>query len=160
MVGALIIAFSNGLTSVLFGRFILGFAVSLSAISECIYIAEISIPNRRGGLVSLNELGITVGKLLVIFVCKIDYRFNNSIQFIFISLWYIHFLGILVSFLANYCLADVEGGWRVMFGMSAVAAIIQAVAMCFLPKVGCYLELFQYNKSNLIIIIPLPMFIK
>ena len=45
MVGALIIAFSNSFTSVLFGRFILGFAVSLSAISECIYIAEISIPN-------------------------------------------------------------------------------------------------------------------
>ena len=43
--------------------------------------------------------------------------------------------GILVSFLANYCLADVEGGWRVMFGMSAFAAIIQAVAMLFLPKV-------------------------
>ena len=45
------------------------------------------------------------------------------------------FLGILVSFLANYCLADVEGGWRVMFGISAVAAIIQAMAMIFLPKV-------------------------
>ena len=45
------------------------------------------------------------------------------------------FLGILVSFLANYCLADVEGGWRVMFGISAVAAIIQAIAMIFLPKV-------------------------
>ena len=40
-----------------------------------------------------------------------------------------------MSFLANYCLADVEGGWRVMFGMSAFAAIIQAVAMLFLPKV-------------------------
>ena len=46
--------------------------------------------------------------------------------------------GILVSFLANYCLADVEGGWRVMFGMSAFAAIIQAVAMLFLPKVYSY----------------------
>ena len=40
-----------------------------------------------------------------------------------------------MSFLANYCLADVEGGWRVMFGISAVAAIIQAIAMIFLPKV-------------------------
>ena len=40
-----------------------------------------------------------------------------------------------MSFLANYCLADVEGGWRVMFGMSAVAAIIQAIAMIFMPKV-------------------------
>ena len=61
-IGAFIVAFSKNFTSVLLGRFILGFAVSLSAIAECIYIAEISIPNRRGGLVSLNELGITVGK--------------------------------------------------------------------------------------------------
>ena len=61
-IGAFIVALSRNLFSVLFGRFILGFAVSLSAIAECIYIAEISIPNRRGGLVSLNELGITVGK--------------------------------------------------------------------------------------------------
>ena len=64
MIGALIVAFSKNFASVLFGRFVLGFAVSLSAIAECIYIAEISIPNRRGGLVSLNELGITVGNFL------------------------------------------------------------------------------------------------
>jgi hypothetical protein len=30
------------------GRFILGFAVALSAIAECIYIAEISTPEKRG----------------------------------------------------------------------------------------------------------------
>ena len=60
--GAIIVAFAKNLTSVLIGRFTLGFAVSLSAIAECIYIAEISTPSRRGGLVSLNELGITVGK--------------------------------------------------------------------------------------------------
>ena len=61
-IGAVIVALSKNLGSILLGRFILGFAVSLSAIAECIYIAEISIPNRRGGLVSLNELGITVGR--------------------------------------------------------------------------------------------------
>jgi SP family facilitated glucose transporter-like MFS transporter 12 len=34
----------------LVGRFILGFAVALSAIAECIYIAEISTPEKRGEL--------------------------------------------------------------------------------------------------------------
>ena len=48
------------------------------------------------------------------------------------------FIGILVSFLANYCLADVEGGWRVMFGISATAAIAQVFAMMFLPQVHNY----------------------
>ena len=46
------------------GRFVLGFAVSLSAIAECIYISEIAPPEKRGMLVSLNELGITIGILL------------------------------------------------------------------------------------------------
>ena len=44
-------------------------------------------------LVSLNELGITVG--------------------------------ILFAYLINYTFADVEGGWRIMFGLSAVIAVIQ-----------------------------------
>ena len=67
------------------------------------------------------------------------------------------FLGILVSFLANYCLADVEGGWRVMFGISAVAAIIQAIAMIFLPKVcrsGHKIELVTtILKFNCVVIV-------
>ena len=50
------------------GRFVLGFAVSLSAIAECIYISEIAPQEKRGMLVSLNELGITVGVLLVYLV--------------------------------------------------------------------------------------------
>ena len=44
--------------------FFSGFGVSLSAIAECVYISEISPPERRGLLVSLNELGITLGFLL------------------------------------------------------------------------------------------------
>ena len=65
------------------GRFILtfqcnfslcfpGFGVSLSAIAECVYISEISPPHRRGLLVSLNELGITLGFLLAYLI---DYAF-------------------------------------------------------------------------------------
>ncbi len=68
MVGALLIAATSSLTLILFGRFVLGFAVSLSAIAECIYISEISTPDRRGALVSLNELGITVGVLVAYIV--------------------------------------------------------------------------------------------
>ena len=62
--GALLIAATSSFSLILLGRFILGFAVSLSAIAECIYISEISTPERRGALVSLNELGITVGILV------------------------------------------------------------------------------------------------
>ena len=58
-----------------------------------------------------------------------------------------------MSFLANYCLADVEGGWRVMFGISAVAAIIQAIAMIFLPKVCRLGHIFEGVASDYDIIV-------
>lgn len=62
--GALLMAFSHSLLQLLIGRFTVGFAVSLSAMAECLYISEISAPSNRGLLISLNELGITVGLLL------------------------------------------------------------------------------------------------
>ncbi|KAI8499149.1 hypothetical protein Bbelb_229130 [Branchiostoma belcheri] len=50
------------------GRLVVGFAVSLSAIAECIYISEIAPSSKRGMLVSLNELGITLGILVAYLV--------------------------------------------------------------------------------------------
>jgi len=44
----------------LIGRFILGFAVALSAIAECIYIAEISTPEKRGDKNNLSFVLINV----------------------------------------------------------------------------------------------------
>ena len=67
-VGALLMAFSHSLLQLLFGRFTVGFAVSLSAMAECLYISEISAPSNRGLLISLNELGITLGLLLAYIV--------------------------------------------------------------------------------------------
>ena len=91
----------------LVGRFVLGFAVSLSAIAECIYISEIAPPEKRGMLVSLNELGITVG--------------------------------ILLAYLVNYTFADVDGGWRIMFGLSSVVAVAQGAVMAFMPRTPRFL---------------------
>ena len=73
--GALILSLTSSYALLLMGRFILGFAVSLSAIAECIYISELSTPEKRGMLVSLNELGITVG-ILVAFL--VNYIFADT----------------------------------------------------------------------------------
>lgn len=91
--GAVMISGSSTFFFLMLGRFILGFAVSLSAIAECIYISELSTPAKRGMFVSFNELAITVG--------------------------------ILIAFLVNYILADVPGGWRIMFSLSIGIAIFQ-----------------------------------
>lgn len=107
IVGALTLSLTSNLFFLLLGRFVLGFAVALSAIAECIYISELSTPEKRGMLVSLNELAITVG--------------------------------ILIAFLVNYCLAEVRNGWRVMFSLSVAAAIVQGIAMFFLPRTPQFL---------------------
>ncbi|XP_062586011.1 solute carrier family 2, facilitated glucose transporter member 12-like isoform X3 [Saccostrea cucullata] len=74
LVGALVLGFSPNYPSLIVGRLLLGFAVSLSATGECIYISEIAPPKKRGQLVSLNELGITLGLLLAYLV---NYLFIN-----------------------------------------------------------------------------------
>jgi len=106
-VGALVMAVANNLVVVLVGRFMVGFCVSLSAMSECTYIAEISHATHRGRLVTLNELGIT--------------------------------LGFLLAFIINYIFMTVESGWRYMFGLSGVVAVIQLFCMVFLPQTPHFL---------------------
>lgn len=43
-------------------------------------------------------------------------------------------LGVLASFLAGHLLRRVPGGWRYMFGLSAVLATAQLIGMMFMPR--------------------------
>ena len=62
--GAVVLTAAQSFSVFIIGRFIVGFSVSLSAVSDCIYISEIASSSRRGMLVSMNEMGITLGILL------------------------------------------------------------------------------------------------
>ncbi|CAH1774013.1 unnamed protein product [Owenia fusiformis] len=75
ILGAIILALAPNYPVLIVGRILVGFAVSLSAIAECVYISEIAPARRRGLLVSLNELGITLGLLLAYLV---NYLFINT----------------------------------------------------------------------------------
>lgn len=99
-IGALMMAMASDFGLLLLGRFILGFAVSLSAIAECIYIAEISTPEKRGMLVSLNELGITVGILIAFLVNYIFTDVEAGWRYMFgLSAFAAVFQGIAMLFL-------------------------------------------------------------
>jgi MFS family permease len=63
-VGALAVAFAPGVGFIIFGRFLLGLGVGLASMIVPLYIAEIAPANRRGALVSLNQLMTTIGILL------------------------------------------------------------------------------------------------
>lgn len=107
LAGALMMSLASSLGLLLVGRFLVGAGVSLSAISESCYISEISTAANRGRLVSLNELGIT--------------------------------LGFLLAFIVDYTFMDVTAGWRVMFGLSGVMAVIQLILMSFMPETPHFL---------------------
>lgn len=61
--GALVSAFAPGVFILVVGRVILGLAVGMASVVVPLYIAEMAPPDIRGGLVTLNQLMITVGIL-------------------------------------------------------------------------------------------------
>uniref|UniRef100_G3VUX9 Solute carrier family 2, facilitated glucose transporter member 12 n=2 Tax=Sarcophilus harrisii TaxID=9305 RepID=G3VUX9_SARHA len=62
--GSLVLILSLSYSILIIGRIAIGVSISLSSIATCVYIAEIAPQNRRGLLVSLNELMIVIGILL------------------------------------------------------------------------------------------------
>lgn len=63
--GFLTIAFSHSFGVLLLGRLLCGLAVGLISVAVPVYIAEISPTPLRGGLGSINQLGVTIGILVV-----------------------------------------------------------------------------------------------
>lgn len=64
IIGTIFLSEAVGFDSLLIGRLILGFAIGITSMAVPLYIAEISPPQSRGALVSLNQLLVTVGILL------------------------------------------------------------------------------------------------
>ncbi|XDV52118.1 hypothetical protein PO909_020882 [Leuciscus waleckii] len=62
--GTIILTASMSFSALVVGRAVIGFAMSISSMSCCIFVSEMVAPNRRGLMVSLYEVGITVGILL------------------------------------------------------------------------------------------------
>lgn len=53
----------NSFLALVIGRITIGFAMSVSSMSCCLFVSEVVSPDRRGFLVTLYEAGITVGIL-------------------------------------------------------------------------------------------------
>src|SRR5438105_5464152 len=61
--GSLLSAAAPGVATLIAGRFVIGVAIGLSSVAAPLYIAELASANRRGTLVSLFQLAVTVGIL-------------------------------------------------------------------------------------------------
>jgi MFS family permease len=75
VLGVLLAAFTPTFQVLLVARVIIGLAVGSASMSVPLYIGEIAPPRLRGGLVSLNQLAITLGILISYLV---DYGLSSS----------------------------------------------------------------------------------
>ncbi|XP_054797685.1 sugar transporter ERD6-like 6 [Prosopis cineraria] len=64
IIGWLIISFAKDSSFLYLGRLLEGFGVGVISYTVPVYIAEISPQNLRGGLVSVNQLSVTIGIML------------------------------------------------------------------------------------------------
>jgi len=74
IIGTAIAAFAHHIIGIISGRFLIGIAIGIGSYTAPLYIAEVAPYHLRGGLVSLNQLAITIGIL-----CSylINYAFTN-----------------------------------------------------------------------------------
>ena len=68
IVGTIGSAMAFSIPSLIISRFVVGLAIGIASFAAPLYISEVAPPERRGALVSLNQLAITVGILLAYFV--------------------------------------------------------------------------------------------
>jgi MFS family permease len=88
----------------LLGRIVVGFGVAVSGIADVAYLHEIAPPKWRGSIVSVNEACISLGFLLAFAVATLLSGEGNT------------------------------SGWRLMFGLSGILAMIQFYGMKSLPE--------------------------
>jgi sugar porter (SP) family MFS transporter len=111
--GALAVAFAPSVAFIILGRFLLGLGVGLASMIVPLYIAEIAPASRRGALVSLNQLMITIG--------------------------------ILLSYIVGVLFTPIEG-WRYMFGVALIPALILGIGMFSLPESPRWL--FEHGRMD------------
>src|SRR3712207_4486848 len=117
--GALAVAFAPSVAFIIFGRFLLGLGVGLASMIVPLYIAEIAPADRRGALVSLNQLMITIG--------------------------------ILLSYIVGVIFTPIEG-WRYMFGVALIPALVLGIGMFRLPESPRWLfNVGQTEKSRAVL---------
>ena len=119
-VSALWTAFATGYASFVAARILGGVGIGLASNVSPVYIAEVSPPESRGRLVSLNQLTIVLG---IIFAQLANY--------------------------ATFRLAPADISWRVMFGAEAVPAALFLVLALSIPESPRWgMESQQANDSK------------
>lgn len=102
-------AIPESLTVFVIFRIIGGLGIGIASMLAPMYITEVAPADIRGRLVSINQLGIVTGILLIYFV-------NAGIASLYDEAW------------------NVSTGWRYMFGSGLIPSIIFLVFLFFVPE--------------------------
>ena len=103
-IGAFGCAYAPNITVLIIMRIVIGFAIGITSYVVPMYISEISPARKRGALVTLNQLMITIGILLSYIT---DYWLSNDTK---------------------------PESWRLMFLVGFVPALVPLIGMFFLPE--------------------------
>jgi SP family galactose:H+ symporter-like MFS transporter len=84
IIGTLIASFSHTINMIILGRIIIGLAIGIGSYTAPLYIAEAAPFEWRGGLVSLNQLFITVGIMSSYFINYAFVHIEGSWRWMFL----------------------------------------------------------------------------
>lgn len=126
-ISSLGIAVPSDLNWFVFFRIIGGLGIGIASMLAPMYITEIAPADKRGRLVSINQLGIVTGILLIYFV-------NAEIAGLYDESW------------------NVETGWRWMFGSGIFPSVIFLVLLFFVPESPRWLAKQGRNEEALVIL--------
>jgi sugar porter (SP) family MFS transporter len=129
LVSALCSAFAPDFTSLVLARMLGGLGVGASLIIAPMYIAEIAPPNKRGTMVSFNQLNIVLGISVAFFTNYLILQAGNLD-----ADWVIQF-GIK------------ENNWRWMLGFEAVPAILYFILLFMVPRSPRWLLMKGENRE-------------
>jgi SP family arabinose:H+ symporter-like MFS transporter len=108
-ISSLGIMFAPGMSYFVFFRIVGGIGIGIASILSPMYISEIAPPNIRGRLISIYQLGIVTGILLIYFV-------NALIAGLYDEAW------------------NIETGWRWMFGSGLIPSVIFMIFLFIVPE--------------------------
>ena len=119
-------AIGSALAESLFGlaiyRIVGGVGIGLASMLSPMYISEVSPKEKRGAMVSLNQMAIVTGFLVVFFV---NYWVGNHLASSMIT------VDVNAEALNTW---NVNYGWRYMFGLELIPAILFFLLLFFVPE--------------------------
>ena len=142
IIGGLFLLLSDELWLLFVGRLVTGVGVGIASVVIPLYIAELAPPNRRGSLVSLNQLAITVGILLAYAVGLIEANQGN-----WRALFGLALIPALVQFVGMFFLPETrvyvkeaksskkQAHFKLLFKKALVPALIVGLGLAILQQI-------------------------